>query len=44
MLYSEDDIKEFSIEIKEPLEKGLIRPSNGAYTSPAFIVVNEVER
>ena len=44
MLYSEDDIKEFSIQIKELLERGLIRPSNGAYSSPAFIVVNEAER
>ena len=44
MLYSEDDIKEFSIQIKELLEKGLIKPSNGAYSSPTFMVVNKAER
>ena len=43
MLYSKKDIKEFSIQIKELFEKGLIT-SNGAYYSPAFMVVNEVER
>ena len=43
-LYSEDDIKEFSIQIKELLERGLIRPSNGAYSSLTFMVVNEAER
>ena len=44
MLYSEENIKEFSTQIKELLEKGLIRPSNGAYSSPAFMVMNEAER
>ena len=44
MLYSEADIKEFSIQIKELLEKGLIRPSNAAYSSPAFMVFSEAER
>ena len=44
MLYSEEDIKEFSIQIKDLLEKGLIRQSSGAYSSPAFMVVNEAER
>jgi len=44
MVYSEDDIKEFSIQIKELLEKGLIRPSNGAFSSTAFTVVNEAKQ
>ena len=35
MLYFEKDIKEFSIQIKELLEKRLIQPSNAAYSSPA---------
>ena len=29
MLYALEDIKKFSIQIKELLEKGLIHPSNG---------------
>lgn len=44
MLYSEDDIKEFSIQIKELLNKRLIKPSNGAYSSPAFLIFNEAEK
>ena len=44
MLYSKEAIKEFSIQINELLEKGQIRPSNGTYSSPAFMVVNEAER
>ena len=44
MLYTPEDIKEFSVQIKELLEKGLIRPSKGSYSSPAFMVRNEVER
>ena len=31
VLYSKEDIKEFSTQIKELLEKELIRPSNEAY-------------
>jgi len=44
MLDSKEDIKEFSTQIKELLEKGLIRPSTGAYSSHAFMVMNKVER
>ena len=44
MLYSDEDITEFSIHIKELLEKGLIRSFEGAYCSPAFIVMNAIER
>jgi len=43
MLYIPKDIKEFSVQIKELLKKGLIRPSKGSYSSPAFMVVNKVE-
>jgi len=36
MLYTPEDIKEFSVQIEELLEKGLIRASKGSYYSPAF--------
>ena len=41
MLYSPEDIKEFSVQIKDLLEKGLIRPSKGSYSSPAFMVMKQ---
>ena len=44
MLYNLEDIKEFSIQIKELLEKELIRPCKGNYCSPAFMVLNEAEK
>jgi len=44
MLYTPEDIKEFSVQIKELLEKGLIGQSKGSYSSPAFMVMNEVEK
>lgn len=44
MLYSPEDIKEFSIQIKELLNKNLIRPSKDSYPSPAFMVMNEAEK
>ena len=44
MFYTPEDIKEFSIQIKELLEKGLIRPSKGTYSSPSFTVMNEAEK
>ena len=44
MLYILDDIREFSIQINELLEKGLIHPSKGSYSSPAFTVMNEAKR
>jgi len=44
MVYTPEDIKEFSIQIKELLEKRLIRPSKGSYSSPAFMAMNEVEK
>ena len=36
MLYTPEDMKEFSIQIKELLEKGLIRPSKESYSSPTL--------
>ena len=36
MLYTPENIKKNSIQIKELLEKGLIRPAKGSYSSPAF--------
>ena len=44
LLYSPEDIKEFSIQIKELLENNLIRPSKGSYSSSAFMVMNEAEK
>ena len=44
MLYTPEDIKEFSMQIKERLKKSLIRPSKGSYSSPSFMVMNEAEK
>jgi len=44
MLYTPKDIKELFVQIKKLLEKGLIRPSKGSYSSPAFMVINEAEK
>jgi len=44
MLYTPEDIKEFSIQIKELLDKSLIRPSKDSYSSPPFTVMNEAEK
>ena len=44
ILHTPEDIKEFSVKIKELLEKGLMRPSKGRYSSPAFVVMNEAEK
>ena len=43
MLYAPEDLNELSIQIKELLEKGLICPLKGSYSSPTFMVVNEAE-
>ena len=44
MLYTPEDIKEFSIQIKELLEKGLIWPSKWSYSSLGCMVMNEGEK
>ena len=44
MLYISKDIKEFPIQIKELLEKGLIRLAKGSYSSLAFMIMNEAEK
>ena len=44
ILYTPEDKREFSVQIKELLEKGLIRPSKRSYSSPAFMVMNEAEK
>ena len=44
MLYTPEDIKEFSIQINELLKKWLIRPTKGSYSSPAFMVMNKAEK
>jgi len=44
MLYAPEDIKEFSIQMKELLEKGLIWLSKGSYSSSAFMIMNEAEK
>ena len=43
MAYTHQDIQEFNKQIKELLDKGLIRNSNSPHTSPAFMVRNHVE-
>jgi len=44
MLCTSENTKEFFVQIKERLEKGLIRPSKRSYSSLAFMVMNEVEK
>ena len=43
MVYTHQDIQEFNKQIKELLDKGLIRNSKSSHTSPAFMVRNHVE-
>ena len=43
MVYTHQDIQEFDKEIKELLDKGLIRNSKSLHTSPTFIVRNHAE-
>ena len=44
MVYTHQDIQEFNKQIKELLDKGLIRNSKSPYTSPAFMVRNHAEK
>ena len=43
MVYTYQDIQEFDKQIKELLDKGLIRNSKSPHTSPAFMVRNHAE-
>ena len=43
MVYTQQDIQEFDKQIKELLDKGLIRNSKSPHTSHAFMVWNHVE-
>jgi len=43
MVYTHQDIQEFDKQIKEILDKGLIRNSKSPHTSPAFMVRNHTE-
>ena len=43
MVYTHQDIQEFNKQIKELLDKGLIRNSKSPHTSPAFTVRNHAE-
>ena len=43
MVYIHQDIQEFDKQIKELLEKGLIKNSKSPHTSPAFMVRNHAE-
>ena len=43
MVYIHQDIQEFNKQIKELLDKGLIRNSKSPHTSPAFMVRNHAE-
>jgi len=44
MAYIHQDIQEFNKQIKELLDKGLIRSSKSPHTSPAFMVRNHAEK
>ena len=44
MVYTHQDIQEFNKQIKELLDKGLIRNSKSPHTSPAFMVRNHAEK
>ena len=44
MRYTIQDTQEFNVQIKELLEQKLIRPSNGPYSSPAFMVMKHSEQ
>jgi len=43
MVYTLQDIQEFNKQIKELLDKGLIRNSKSPHASPAFIVRNHAK-
>ena len=43
MVCTHQDIQEFNKQIKELLEKGIIRNSKSPHTSPAFMVRNHAE-
>ena len=43
MVYIDQDIQEFDKQIKELLDKGLIRNSKSPYTNPTFIARSHVE-
>ena len=44
MVYTHQDIQEFDKQIKELLDKGVIRNSRSPHTSPAFMVRNHAEK
>ena len=43
MVYTHQDIQEFDKQIKELLDKGLIRNSKSPQTTPTFMVSNHAE-
>ena len=43
MVYTHQDIQEFDKQIKELMEKGLIKNSKNPHTSPAFRVRNHAK-
>jgi len=43
MVYTHQDIQKFDKQIKELLDKGLIRNSKSPHTSPAFMIRNHAE-
>ena len=44
MVYTHQDIQEFDKQIKELMDKGLIRNSRSPHTSPTFLVRNHAEK
>ena len=43
MVYTHQDIQEFNRQIKELLDKGLIRNNKSPHTGPTFMIRNHVE-
>jgi len=43
MVHTHQDIQEFDKQIKELLDKGLIRNNKSPHTSPAFMVKNHAD-
>ena len=43
MVYTHQDIQEFNKQVKELLDKGLIRNSKSPHTSPTFMVRNHAK-
>ena len=43
MVYTKKDIDEFQVQIKELLDKGLIKPTNSPHSNPMVMIRNHFE-